>query len=180
MLVPPPAALITGYFPGPGGPVGPWIRDRVTFDVDRGPVRFEAQSFHEPRRISVEVEGQRLADLEIGPGWRPVEIDLPAGRQVYRVTLEADDCVSPAAIGQGEDGRCLAFQVRAFSPRRFELYDLVRDPVAADDLYQQQGQIRERLARRLLAMGWEPRAAAGVRPLSAADEETLRALGYLD
>lgn len=161
-------------------PVGPWIRGRVTFDVDPGPIRFEAQSFHEPRRISVEVEGERLPDLTIGPQWQPVEIDLPAGRQVYRVTLEADGCVSPSEVGRGEDGRCLAFQVRAFEPRRFELYDLTRDPTAQTDLFRDQLRIRRRLAERLLAMRWEAHAEAEHRALSEADEETLRALGYLD
>jgi hypothetical protein len=161
-------------------PVGPWIRDRVTFDVEDGPVRFETHSFHVPRKIVIEVEGEPRVDLEIEPGWTPVELDLPAGRQVYRVTLDADGCVSPAEIGEGEDGRCLAFQVRDFSPRRFELYDLVRDPEAQVDLYRDQGEIRRRLAERLLALEWEPRGEAESRSLSAADEETLRALGYLD
>jgi hypothetical protein len=161
-------------------PVGPWIRDRFTFDVEGGSLRFEAQSFHEARRITVEVDGRRLPDVEIGPGWRPVEIALPAGRRIHRVTLEADGCVSPAAVGEGEDTRCLAFQVRSFEPRRFELYDLVRDPAAGSDLYRTQPEIRRRLADRLLSMRWEPRADAGQRPLSEADEETLRALGYLD
>jgi hypothetical protein len=161
-------------------PVGPWIRDRVTFDVEKGPVRFETQSFHEPRTIAVDLEGRSLEDLEIEPGWRPVEIDLPAGQQVYRVTLDADSCASPLEVGQGEDGRCLAFQVRDFSPRRFELYDLVGDPGARVDLYREQSQIRRRLAARLLALEWEPKGEAGQRPLSETDEETLKALGYLD
>ena len=161
-------------------PVGPWIRDRVTFDVEKGPVQFETHSFHEPRKIAVEVEGRSQGALEIGPSWQPVELDLPAGRQVHRVTLDADGCVSPSEVGQGEDGRCLAFQVRNFNPRRFELYDLVRDPAAQVDLYRDQSKIRRRLAERLLAMEWEPRAEAGERPLSEADEETLKALGYLD
>ena len=161
-------------------PMGPWIRDQVTFDVDKGPVRFETQSFHEPRRITIDLEGRPLGELVIEPGWRPVEFDLPAGRQVYRVTLTADGCISPAEVGQGEDDRCLAFQVRNFNPRRFELYDLLQDPEAQEDLFEDQGKIRRRLAERLLAIEWEPQGEAGQRTLSETDEATLRALGYLD
>jgi hypothetical protein len=162
-------------------PEGPWIRDRVTFDVEKGPVQFEAQSFYEPRRIAIDVEGRPHGELEIEPGWRAVEFDLPAGKEVYRVTLDADGCLSPAGVGQGEDGRCLAFQVRGFSPKRFELYDLVQDPAAQVDLYREQGKLRNQIAERLLALEWEPKGGdASQRALSETDEETLKALGYLD
>lgn len=161
-------------------PEAPWIRDRVTFDVDKGPVRFETRSFHVPRRVEIEVEGEPFGELEIEPDWQPVELDMPAGRRVYRVTLEADGCLSPAEVGLGEDDRCLAFSVRNFRPRRFELYDLVQDPLAQFDLYRDQSEIRHRLAERLLAMEWKPRGEAGERTLSEADEATLKALGYLD
>ncbi len=161
-------------------PVGPWIRDRFTFDVDEGPVRFESQSFHQPRRVRIELEGEPHGVLDLRPGWQSVEIDLPRGEGVHRVTLIADGCVSPAAVGEGEDERCLAFQVRNFAPRRFELYDLTTDPLAQRDLFRHQPKIRQRLTERLLSMKWKPRGEAGDRLLSAEDEATLRALGYLD
>jgi arylsulfatase A-like enzyme len=161
-------------------PVGSWIRDRFTFDVDQGPVRFEGQSFHQPRRVRIEIAGEPHGALELRPGWQPVEIELPNGEGVQRVTLIADGCVSPAAVGEGEDGRCLAFQVRNFAPRRFELYDLETDPLAQRDLFREQPKIRLRLAERLLSMEWKPRGEAGDRLLSAEDEATLKALGYLD
>ena len=96
------------------------------------------------------------------------------------MTLIADGCISPAAVGQGEDDRCLAFQVRGFEPRRFELYDLVADPLAERDLFRDLPKIRRRLAERVLGLEWEPVGEAEERLLSAEDEETLRALGYLD
>jgi len=161
-------------------PVGPWIRDSVTFDTAKKKLAFQAQSFHVPRQIRIEIDGQPQGELEMTPGWSPVEIELPGGRSIYRVTLSADGCVSPAAVGEGEDGRCLAFQVRGFMPRRFELYDLVEDPNAEVDLFRSQARIRRRLSDRLLALEWSPLAQAGERPLSEADEATLRALGYLD
>lgn len=161
-------------------PVGPWVRGTVTFDVEEGPVRFEGQSFHEPRQIQVEVDGEPHSVLELRPGWQPVEIDLPAGSRTFRLTLTADGCVSPTEVGDGEDDRCLAFQVRQFMPRRFELYDLVADPLAEHDLFRQESEIRQRLAERLLALDWEPRGEGEERVLSAEDEATLRALGYLD
>lgn len=143
-------------------------------------MRFEGQSFHEPRRIQVELEGRPHGVLELSPSWQTVEIDLPSGDEIHRVTLIADGCVSPAEVGEGEDDRCLAFQVRNFKPRRFELYDLVVDPMAERDLFRDQPKIRRRLRDRLLAFEWEPRGEAGERLLSVEDEETLRALGYLD
>ena len=161
-------------------PVGPWIRDRVTFDVEESLLQFEAHSFHEPRQVAIDVEGRPHGQLEMGPTWQAVEIDLPAGRQVYRVTLDADGCLSPAQVGEGVDDRCLAFQVRNFTPRRFELYDLVQDPLAKSDLYREEARIRRRLAERLLSLEWDPKGEAGQRTLSATDEATLKALGYLD
>jgi hypothetical protein len=94
--------------------------------------------------------------------------------------LEADGCRSPAEVGEGEDGRCLAFQVRNFSPRRFELYDLVADPKAQDDLYRSSQRVRTALQRRLLELEWNALEEGGDRSLSSAEEETLKALGYLD
>ncbi len=161
-------------------PVGPWIRDRVTFDVEKGPIRFESQSFHQPRKVTVDLAGRSLGELEIRPGWHPYEVELPQGSQIYRVTFEAESCISPAEVGEGSDGRCLAFQVRDFEPRRFELYDLNLDPLAQVDLFAERLDIRRRLADRLLGLAWEPLGEGEQRDLSKEDEETLKALGYLD
>jgi arylsulfatase len=161
-------------------PEGPWIRGRVTFDTAARRLAFEAQSFHTERRLQVRVDGRPHERLDLTPGWRTVEIELPPGGPIWRVTLEADGCISPAAVGAGEDDRCLAFQLRGFSPRRFELYDLQADPGAQIDLFRQHSKLRERLGRRLLSMQWTPLAQAAERPLSEADEAALRVLGYLE
>lgn len=161
-------------------PVGPWIRDSVTFDTEKENLTFEAQSFHVPRQVRIEIDGESGGVLEMTPGWSSVEIEMPGGRKVYRVTLTADGCLSPAEVGESEDDRCLAFQLRGFMPRRFELYDLAKDPNAEVDLFRSHAGIRRRLSDRLLGLEWTPLARASERALSREDEETLKALGYLD
>ena len=161
-------------------PTGPWIRGSVGLDTDESTLSFEAHSFFEPRKIRVLSDGELLEEITIGPDWTPVEIDLPEGDGPQRVVLEADGCATPAEVGEGEDNRCLSFQVRNFRPLRFELYDLISDPGAQVDLYRQSDQVRSALQRRLLELDWDALDSGGNRSLSSEDEETLRALGYLD
>lgn len=161
-------------------PTGSWIRGSVAFDTEDSTVSFEAHSFYEPRRIRVVSDGEDVDELVLGTDWSTVQIELPEREGIQRVVLEADGCRSPAEVGEGEDGRCLAFQVRNFSPRRFELYDLVADPEAQDDLYRSSQRVRTALQRRLLELEWNALEKGGDRSLSSAEEETLKALGYLD
>lgn len=161
-------------------PVGPWLGDPFAFDAERETLEFEARSFHQPRVLTVS-EGERLRQrFEIGTRWQPVRIELPPGPEVRRLTLGADGCVSPAAVGAGDDDRCLGIQLRGLAPRRFELYDLDRDPGARAELSRRRPEVRRRLADRLLGLRWSPRAAAGERTLSAEERRALKALGYLD
>ena len=110
----------------------------------------------------------------------PIAIDLPGNDRIKRVTLVADGCVVPATVSDNQDGRCLAFQIRGFMPQRLELYDLLEDPTAQHDLFLERPRLRQRLAERILARKWTPRGEAGEMGLTEAEEETLRALGYLD
>ena len=162
-------------------PVGPWIRDSFTLDTEETVLEFEAHSFHETRRIQVTVDGSPGQGFELGPDWQTVTLDLPGWRrQIRRVRLEADGCVSPAEVGEGTDNRCLAFQTRGLDPLRHELFDLRSDPLAQNDLFREREELRRRLAERLSTLQWTPRAAPGHQELSEEDEAALRALGYLD
>ena len=162
-------------------PAGSWIRDAFTFDTEQSTLEFEAHSFHDPRRVHVTVDGSPLSVIELGPDWQPIVLELPGGRRmIRRVDLQADGCISPAAVGEGADDRCLAFRTRGLDPMRHELYDLVDDPGAQTDLFREREKLRRRLSERLAAMQWDSRAEPGQQELSEEDEAALRALGYLD
>jgi hypothetical protein len=162
-------------------PVGPWIRDAFTFDTEESTLEFEAHSFHDPRRVDVTVDGSPLSTIELGPEWQSVTLELPGwGRRIRRLGFQADGCISPAAVGESTDDRCLAFQTRGLQPMRHELYDLRHDPAAQTDLFRERQKLRRKLSERLLALQWEPRAEPGQQELSEEDEAALRALGYLD
>ena len=162
-------------------PVGPWIRDAFTFDTEEALLRFEAHSFHEPRRVRVTVDGEELDSIALGPGWQSVTLELPGRRgRIRRVGLEADGCISPADAGESADDRCLAFQTRGLDPIRHELFDLREDPLAQRDLFKDREKLRRNLAERLSALQWASRAEPGQQELSEEDEAALRALGYLD
>jgi arylsulfatase A-like enzyme len=161
-------------------PVGPWIRGAVTFDARGRWLRFEAQSFHQPRRVGVTIDGVRKEDLLLRTSWTPVTLELPWKGGPHRVTLEADGCVSPREVGASDDGRCLAFQVRGFRPRRLELYDLSRDPLAQTDLFRDLPRVASRLEETLLGLRWRSVAVPEEQELTREAKENLKALGYLD
>jgi hypothetical protein len=110
-----------------------------------------------------------------------VTLEVPGRRrQIRRVSLEADGCISPAEVGESTDDRCLAFQTRGLLPMRHELYDLRRDPLAQEDLFKRQEDLRRRMTERLSALQWTSRAEPGQQELSEEEKAALRALGYLD
>jgi hypothetical protein len=162
-------------------PIGPWIRHAFTFDTEEDLLEFEAHSFHEPRRVQVTVDGSSLGEIALGPDWQSVTLEVPGRRrQIRRVSLEADGCISPAEVGESTDDRCLAFQTRGLLPMRHELYDLRRDPLAQEDLFKRQEDLRRRMTERLSALQWTSRAEPGQQELSEEEKAALRALGYLD
>jgi arylsulfatase A-like enzyme len=161
-------------------PTGTWILGSVTIDTDQPTLRFDAHSFHEPRTVRVRAAGETVDEFEIGPDWTPITIELPDVSGIQSVTLEADGCRSPAEVGQGDDDRCLSFQLRDFRPLRFELYDLATDRSAQVDIYREEPSLRKALRNRLEGLDWDGLEAGGVKTLTAEDEATLKALGYLD
>ncbi len=116
----------------------------------------------------------------IEPQWASVRLDQGLGNGGHRVMLEVDGCVSPRDLGVGDDGRCLGFQVAGPQLRRFELYDLERDPLAQHDIARTAMGVRQLLFEQLAELTWEPRSQPERRPLTDEERRALEALGYLD
>ncbi len=160
-------------------PGGTWISGSVRFHATREELTFEAQSFHEPRRVSVETGGREVAAFDTATEWRPVELRLPAAAVGREVVFSTPGCASPLELGVGHDPRCLSFQVRGLRLRRTELYDLTADPRAQEDIARRQHDLHGRLLRRLVGYRFTPVAEGRSQELSEETVETLRALGYI-
>jgi len=164
----------------PHDPEGTWIARRVSFDVDGGEIDLEVQSFAVPRELRVLVDGRLEKTITIEPRWTSVRLDHGLRGDGHRVTLEVDGCVSPRDLGVGDDDRCLGLQVAGPQLRRFELYDLERDPLAQHDIARTSVGVRQLLSQQLAELTWEPRSQPERRPLTDEERRALEALGYLD
>ncbi len=163
-----------------GEPDGTWVTRRAAFDTDEPRLELELVSFHEPREVSVDVDGEPLTTLTVGTGWQPVSLELPAGEGRRRVVLTTAGCSVPMWLGLGADTRCLSFKLKGAELRRSELYDLAADPDAAADISGERAAQLEELAEDLRRYRWQVRAAPTQEQLSDETVESLKALGYLN
>jgi hypothetical protein len=158
---------------------GTWVEDRnATLDYFGSRLEFRGRSFHSPRRVGVAADGRPIGELEVAPEWGDLAIDLP-GEGVHRLTLEADDCVRPVDVGEG-DVRCLSLIVQGPPLATVELYDLDADPLAQDELSRRRPEVTGRMMNELDRRRWDPAGEGVVRMLSEEEQNRLRALGYLD
>ena len=157
-----------------------WVSREVTFETPEPEIRYEIHSFHRPRTLTVTINGSEAGELEVGTAWESRELRLPPENRVHTIGLATDGCDVPAEVGESEDHRCLSFQIRGMPLRRLELYDLARDPLAAEDVSTNQpalvAELLERLDRYRTFEGYESEPVE----LSEAERERLQALGYLD
>lgn len=158
-------------------PEGTWVSRAVAFDATP-PFVLEARSFARARRIELRRPGSGQV-LQLGTEWSSHPI--PAGGQTLeRIELATDACDTPADLGLGDDERCLSFQVRRPVPQRLELFELLGDPLAANDISRSQAARAVELSERLQAYRrLEPIAPPGTQVLSDEVSDTLRALGYI-
>ncbi len=160
-------------------PDGFWVSRSVVFDAAGDRLKFSAHSHAEPRTVSLQVNGVPHGLLEVPLGWREFEIRLPPDNGVQTVRLWAEGCTSPAASGQGNDRRCLAFKIRGVSLMRTELYDLARDPGATTNLSRDFPEVGSDLSNRLSQATWQLIASPdSVKPGSELLDR-LRGLGYI-
>ncbi|MFN7941462.1 MAG: sulfatase [Thermoanaerobaculia bacterium] len=157
---------------------GFWVSREVRFDAVGAGLDLRAVAFHAPRRLAVMVDGEARPSIELGTDWRPVHLAL-GGERKHAVVLSTPDCVSPYALGQGKDARCLSFKLAGIPLERVELYDLAADPAAAHDRSGEGPPLLRELLARLRGIRHRPLAAAGQATLTEEQKKQLCALGYL-
>jgi arylsulfatase A-like enzyme len=156
-------------------PAEEWLPRRVAFDSPGGSQVFQARSFQEPRRLTVERGNKVLEQLTLIPDWGPVQV---ASSGPGRLVLEADGCAEDPD-SQRHEPECHAFEVRGLPLTRIELYDVARDPGQSRDISRERGRDTRTLLRDLLAFKPKPVAAVTTPPIDPELEESLRALGYV-
>lgn len=158
---------------------GVWVARQAELDVFGSRLEFRGRSYHEARRVTVEVEGSEVAELELTPQWDEVAVELGTA-ELQRVTLTADGCVSPREVGESRDGRCLGFIVQGPPLMAAELFDLDSDPYAQVDVSRERPLVTRRMLRELQDASLTAVGGATTRELSEKDRQRLRDLGYLD
>ncbi len=158
----------------------PWVEQSINLYPVSPQIDFKAMSYNRPRVVSVHVDGRPWGQLTIRPEWDAFEVQVPDDGNRHVVTMTADECESPASLGQSRDTRCLAFRLRGFKSLRTELFDLAADPNGTMDL---SGSSPERAQAMIEALKFFHRkavASSTSAPLDSETEERLRALGYLE
>lgn len=160
-------------------PGGTWVTRQAALDTAAPHLDLQLVSFHEPRRLSVTIDGAPAEPALVGTGWQPLRVELP-GQGRHHLKLATDGCDVPMWLGLGADTRCLSFKLQGAELRRSELYDLARDPGALADLSFERPELFRRLAEELRRYRWELVAEPVQQELSEDTVENLRALGYLN
>ena len=167
----------TGY---PGERGGTWITRRMEIDWSEPVLELSLASFHRPRTLEITMDGEPLAELEVGTSWSRRRVELPAGGPwPRRLLLSTTGCDSPRALGLSEDARCLSIKVRGVELGRRELFDLAADELAQRDLSRAAAARHAELARQLEETSWEAVARPVQEGLDEAEAEALRDLGYI-
>ncbi len=163
-----------------GEPGGTWATRRAALDTEAERLELQVVSFHAPRELTVEVDGETMTTVTVGTGWQPLALDLAAGPGRRRVVLSTAGCGVPMWLGLGGDTRCLSFKLQGAEIRRSELFDLERDPGSTVDVSADRPEALRRLAEALRRYRWDVRAEPGQQELSNETVENLKALGYLN
>lgn len=163
----------------PVGEDGVWFSRSSAFDLPRAEgVELQLIAYRRPRSVSLSINGEPVTEVEAATEWHTLPVPLPPDCHLCRIGIEVDSCERPADVGESKDQRCLAVKVRGGERRRYELYNLSRDPTAEHDLVREREPIFRQLLATLRSIPTEPvQAPDAASPQQ--DEETLRALGYL-
>lgn len=158
-----------------------WVQKELSFDRAPGPFELDLRAFHEPREITISIDGEVHSVLEMqADAPQKVEIQVPDDRPWGRVRISGETCAIPADVSESKDERCLTFGFfRPPSLVRFELYDLDVDPLAQNDLSREESSLMRRMLARLQEIEHQARAEGQSQPLDPELEERLRSLGYI-
>ena len=157
---------------------GFWLTHELAFDAAPPVLELRAAAFHRPRTLTAWVDEREPTKIEVGLDWATYRLPLRAGAKRV-VRLRSDGCESPEQVGLSEDRRCLAVKLSGAPLDRVELFDLSRDPRAAEDLSRERPEVVRTLGQELKGYPDRPLAAATRQELSAEQTAKLRALGYL-
>jgi arylsulfatase len=159
---------------------GTWITRRAEIDWSEPLLEVSLASFYRPRRLVVTVDGEPLTTLEVPTSWPRRTLELPAGGPLpHRVGLSTDGCDSPKELGMSDDARCLSIKVRGVELRRSELFDLVADRQAREDLSRASPRRLAELAADLGELEWDSLAPPVEEGLAEEEAAALRDLGYI-
>lgn len=159
---------------------GQWIEEEVALDAFESSLKLSLLSYHEPRVIEAVLAGEVIETFEVAPDkWLKAELSLPDNGQKKRVILRGKGCTVPAEVSDSADDRCLSFRLRGGGLRSLELYNLLTDPLAAQDISEKELSALRRLTRELADFEPLPVAAADSKDLPPELVERLRSLGYL-
>ncbi len=157
-----------------------WVTKSVTLNTSVPELHLQVESYHEHRELRIEVNGTSVGTVRLAPGKKEeLAIDLSAGEGKQVVVLSTDTCTTPAELGVSDDPRCLSFRLEGVPSRRTELYDVVNDPRAQNDLSFEYPAAERHLGLRLQKYRWNALDGTDQGQLDSELEAELKALGYL-
>lgn len=145
-------------------------------------LEFEAKSFRKPSVLKIELNGEVVQEVPLGPeSWTTIPVPGTAAKGSRTLRLSSDICEEINPENEGEGGRrCRSFLVRGLPFRRAELYKSTEDSREVHDLAHLEVDARKDLNRKLKSFHWEPVGQTSREELDPELEEELRALGYIE
>jgi arylsulfatase A-like enzyme len=156
-----------------------WVSRSASFDVFGPILEFAVQSYHQPRRLRIRVDGRWLRSERLDTAERRLRVELPPGSGKRTVELVSPSCDSPSRVGESADTRCLSFLLKGVAASRSELYDISRDPRSSRDASRERWPLAADLAARLDTIRFRPVHEPSRSPIDPEQERRLRALGYV-
>jgi len=154
-----------------------WQGPISRFDLEPGERSLIMRSYEVPRRVTIQVDGEQLAQLDLGTSWRAIPVRRGADAARRRIEVRAEGCTETR---EDRHQDCVSYAFQNKELRRVELFDVASDPTENHDLsFAHQDVVRRYLAP-LLQREFVLRAAAGTTTVTKDEAKRLHALGYLN
>lgn len=154
-----------------------WQGPISRFDLEPGERSLIMRSYGVPRRVTVAVDGEQLAQLDLGTSWRAVPVRHGPDASRRRIEVRADGCTETREDRHHE---CVSYAFQNKELRRVELFDMTADPAESHDLSFTREDIVRRYLPPLLQRQFVLRAAASTTTVTKDEAKRLHALGYLN